>query len=372
VRPNARSVSLSLSVFLLKVADYSAQAVINTILSQAFPEDPIVGEEDASDLRAPTEASQALRARVVELADDILAQPPTPTPTSSSSLPPSLGADSDFDIGGGGERAEWGLGRRWGVDALLKAIDRGSYSGGRSGRACGFSFVLSFCSVYAHTWAFHTRSSYTGMWTLDPIDGTKGFLRGGQYAVCLALLVDARVELGVIGCPNLPSAASPSPPSTSTSSSTAAPDDASINPRGTGALFITVRGHGVHQLPLLVPPPPSTPAVHQRRLNMPRLAIHELSFLESVEKAHAALDTNVRIAERLGVRAEPTRMDSQAKYAALVRGDSGGGVYLRLPVAGGGRGGGAGGYEEKIWVRYEHLILNLPDWCSSLFFFVLV
>jgi 3'-phosphoadenosine 5'-phosphosulfate (PAPS) 3'-phosphatase len=43
------------------------------------------------------------------------------------------------------------------------------------------------------------------MWTLDPIDGTKGFLRGWQYAVCLALLVDARVELGVIGCPNLPS-----------------------------------------------------------------------------------------------------------------------------------------------------------------------
>ena len=205
------------------------------------------------------------------------------------------------------------------------------------------------------------------MWTLDPIDGTKGFLRGGQYAVCLALLVDARVELGVIGCPNLPSNPAPS---TSTSGSTAASDNSSINPRGTGALFVAVRGHGTHQLPLLVPPPSSTQAVHRRRLDMPRLAIHELSFLESVEKAHAALDTNALIAERLGVRAEPTRMDSQAKYAALARGDGGGGVYLRLPVAGGGRGGGAGGYEEKIWVRYdERLILNLPDCCSFLFFF---
>jgi 3'(2'), 5'-bisphosphate nucleotidase len=84
---------------------------------------------------------------------------------------------------------------------------------------------------------------------------------------------------------------------------------------------------------------------------MPRLALHELSFLESVEKAHAALDTNARVAARLGVRAGPMRMDSQAKYAALVRGDGGGGVYLRLPVAGGGRGGNAGGYQEKIWVR---------------------
>ena len=163
------------------------------------------------------------------------------------------------------------------------------------------------------------------MWTLDPIDGTKGFLRGGQYAVCLALLVDARVELGIIGCPNLPI----------TPFATAANDDK-------GALFVAVRGQGAHQLPLEhrdTDDAPSTPP----QLHMPRLALHDLSFLESVEKAHAALDTNARVAARLGVRATPVRMDSQAKYAALARGDGGGGVYLRLPVARGG-----GGYQEKI------------------------
>lgn len=42
------------------------------------------------------------------------------------------------------------------------------------------------------------------MWTLDPIDGTKGFLRGEQFAVCLALIVGGNVQLGVMGCPNLP------------------------------------------------------------------------------------------------------------------------------------------------------------------------
>ncbi|KAN0128089.1 hypothetical protein V8E53_014070 [Lactarius tabidus] len=77
---------------------------------------------------------------------------------------------------------------------------------------------------------------------------------------------------------------------------------------------------------------------------MPRLSLHDLSFLESVEKTHNALDTNARVAARLGLRAAPVRMDSQAKYAALARGDGGGGVYLRLPVARGG-----GGYREKIW-----------------------
>jgi 3'(2'), 5'-bisphosphate nucleotidase len=83
------------------------------------------------------------------------------------------------------------------------------------------------------------------MWTLDPIDRTKGFLCGGQYAVCLALLVNAHVELGVIGCPNLPSNPAPST-STSTSSSTAASDNSSINLPGIGALFIAVHGHGTH------------------------------------------------------------------------------------------------------------------------------
>ena len=40
-------------------------------------------------------------------------------------------------------------------------------------------------------------------WALDPIDGTKGFLRGDQYAIALALIDDGDVVLGVLGCPNL-------------------------------------------------------------------------------------------------------------------------------------------------------------------------
>ena len=40
-------------------------------------------------------------------------------------------------------------------------------------------------------------------WTLDPIDGTKGFLRGGQYAISLAFIEDAQVTVGAMGCPNL-------------------------------------------------------------------------------------------------------------------------------------------------------------------------
>ena len=39
---------------------------------------------------------------------------------------------------------------------------------------------------------------------LDPIDGTRGFVGMRQYAVCLGMLQDGEVALGVLGCPNLP------------------------------------------------------------------------------------------------------------------------------------------------------------------------
>lgn len=42
--------------------------------------------------------------------------------------------------------------------------------------------------------------------------------------------------------------------------------------------------------------------------------------------------------QKLGVKAPPVRIDSQAKYGALSRGD--GAIYLRFPRK---------GYVEKIW-----------------------
>ncbi|KAI0781697.1 3(2),5-bisphosphate nucleotidase HAL2 [Irpex lacteus] len=246
------------------VGDFSAQAVVNTILGHAFPDDRIVGEEDAADMRA--ESGTELRNRIVQLANEAITAPLQP-----------------------GEESTWGLGpsHSQSAEQIMDVIDRGNYDGGRTGR----------------------------FWTLDPIDGTKGFLRGEQYAVCLALIVDARVELGVIGCPNLPVSASA--------------------PTGErGCVFVAVRGQGAYQLPLS---PHST--AEPIRLTIPDLAQDQLNLLESVEKAHAKLSFNDKVAEVLGITREPTRMDSQAKYCALARGD--GGVYLRMPVG--------SGYREKIW-----------------------
>ena len=46
-------------------------------------------------------------------------------------------------------------------------------------------------------------------WSLDPVDGTKGFLRGDQYAVALALVRDGQVEVGALACPELEEATRP-------------------------------------------------------------------------------------------------------------------------------------------------------------------
>ncbi|TFY55125.1 hypothetical protein EVJ58_g8442 [Rhodofomes roseus] len=110
-------------------------------------------------------------------------------------------------------------------------------------------------------------------------------------------------------------------------------------PTGTrGAIFVATRGHGVFQLPLA---PAVSLATDERgeRLRIPAFTPETLNLLESVEKAHAKLSFNEKVARLLGVTRPPTRMDSQAKYAALARGD--GGVYLRMPVG--------TGYKEKIW-----------------------
>ena len=94
------------------MGDYAAQALISTILHKAFPEDPIVGEEDATDLRE--EAGAGIRDRIVTLANEALT--------------------AELGIG---EDVHWGIGPDHGRTAaeLLDAIDRGNHAGGSFGRA---------------------------------------------------------------------------------------------------------------------------------------------------------------------------------------------------------------------------------------------
>lgn len=155
-------------------------------------------------------------------------------------------------------------------------------------------------------------------WALDPIDGTKGFLRGQQYAIALARIENGRVVLGVMGCPNLPADFS-------------RPLD---KPDTNGTLYGAVHQGGAWELPA------DDPSAQRNPIAATADPIDEgLRICESVEKAHSKRSDAARIVETFGRPSQPVRLDSQCKYAVVARGQAD--AYLRLPT---GRT-----YVEKIW-----------------------
>ena len=64
----------------------------------------------------------------------------------------------------------------------------------------------------------------------------------------------------------------------------------------------------------------------------------ELRFMESFESKHSDHGFTANLAAKLGVTQAPLRLDSQAKYGALARGDAA--INLRFPHK---------DYREKIW-----------------------
>jgi 3'(2'), 5'-bisphosphate nucleotidase len=101
-----------------------------------------------------------------------------------------------------------------------------------------------------------------------------------------------------------------------------------------GTLLVASRGQGTRMFPLADPASSGVP-VRETPAAFPGQA----RFCESVESGHSDQDRSAEIARALGITAPPLRMDSQAKYAAVARGDAH--IYLRLPTR--------ADYQEKIW-----------------------
>ncbi|MFM7426213.1 MAG: 3'(2'),5'-bisphosphate nucleotidase [Elainella sp.] len=231
------------------VADFGSQAVICKLLSQAFPDDVIVAEEDATALSQPDMATY-----LAQVTDHVQAVVPGATP-----------------------------------DSVIDWIGRGN---GQVGAR---------------------------YWTLDPIDGTKGFLRGEQYAVALALVEAGQIKVGVLACPAF--AAS------------------SAQPEGQGSLFVAVRDQGATVLPLSAVGEPVGEASPAQVVQAGDGANFRL--VESVESGHGDHVQQAAVAEAIGITAASIRMDSQAKYAAVASGQAV--LYLRLPSP------KTPDYREKIW-----------------------
>jgi len=156
-------------------------------------------------------------------------------------------------------------------------------------------------------------------WALDPIDGTKGLLRGCQYAVALALIVDGTVQLGVLGCPRLSLAHQPS---------LSAEADASSE----GGIAVAVRGRGAWWS---ARSDESLTPLSVSRVSEPARAC----VLHSFETPHSDVEALRRVVETLCVERPPWLMDSQAKHVVLASGAAD--VLLRFPTL--------HGCHEAIW-----------------------
>jgi len=223
------------------VADFAAQALVGQMLTAAFPQDVMIGEEDSAALQ--TGKGRLTLDQVTNFVSRFV---PTATP-----------------------------------QAVCEWVDRGS---------------AEFAARY---------------WTLDPIDGTKGFLRGDQYAVAFALVYDGLVQVGALGCPNL----------TLTGQH--------------GVLLAAARGQGTW----------ITPLEGEAQFTQVKVSTQGnpagARILRSFESGHTNVSKIDIFAEKLGVQADPVRMDSQAKYAVQAAGQ--GEVYLRLLSP------NQPDYREKIW-----------------------
>lgn len=137
-------------------------------------------------------------------------------------------------------------------------------------------------------------------WILDPIDGTKGFIRGDHYCHALALIVDGKVVFGMLGCPRL------------------------------NATFYAEKGKGAYKL---------TEEKEERLFCDPsKFSPDELIYCEPhlYSKTHLHKVT-YKIANTLKPHVKPIRIESQEKYPLVASNEAS--FYIRISPLG----------REKIW-----------------------
>ena len=245
-------------------ADFAAQALLIAALRDAFPGDRFVGEEDSRELRKDPN----LVAWVYELVSSAAR---VNSPESGSALPVPASVEDTLafiDLGGQGQ-------------------------GGREGR----------------------------FWVMDPVDGTKTFLRQQQYAVSLSLIENGREVVGVLCCPNL-------------RLKDGHVDEDSVDPDGLGVMLTAVRGQGA-TVRTLSAPGTTVPYVLPERRPLERLAsppdLKDLHIVDSRLSTAIRHDIIEQLAEQLGAKYPGTEVwSSHMRYASLILG--GADCQVRVPV----------------------------------------
>lgn len=158
-------------------------------------------------------------------------------------------------------------------------------------------FVASKSDLRALLRSPQPDSSSARYWAVDPIDGTKGFIRGDQFAVCIALVsgTDQKTVLAVLGCPNL----------------------------NGGIVLLAIRGFGIYQAKLGA----TFDALDRITPSSLCLTLAAAQFTGAFESSHTKSTEIGEIMVGCDNSLPLLKMDSQCKYALLALGTAQ--VYYR-------------------------------------------
>lgn len=156
------------------------------------------------------------------------------------------------------------------------------------------------------------QSAPVAYWALDPIDGTRGFIRGDQFAIALSYIEKGEPVFSIMACPNL---------------------DPGWGRKG--AIAWSFKGDrpylkGLHDSEIVRLP-----------LDVSRSEDDSIRLLVSYESSHLNREALQAFLELFPCKTSLIKMDSQAKYLLLAAGR--GDIYLRIPPP-------DGSYPvEKVW-----------------------
>ncbi|GMM35091.1 3'(2'),5'-bisphosphate nucleotidase [Saccharomycopsis crataegensis] len=269
------------------IADFAVQSIIISSITQFFPNDKFMAEESSDDLET--------RKDLVSLILKYCKQ------TDIEFRQRNLHQFQFEPIVEGSQ--------------IIESLNKGGYEGGKDAR----------------------------FWVLDPIDGTKGFLRNDQFALCLSLMVSNKIRVGINGCPNLPVNIKKIIETHDFGKSNFNLNDyLKQNPStAKGLLFTAMENKGSYVQELFedikAPFDSQTERIFMNN-NLP--SIKENVIVEGVETKHSDHESQSQIKKLLGISPNRTvNLDSQCKYSLLAYGVAN--MYLRLPFS--------MGYREKIW-----------------------
>lgn len=245
------------------VADFAAQALLISAIEAEFPGHGVLGEEDATEVRQDAK----LREKVFGLVSSVKVSPVQNGQNGHSAVELALPASEE---------------------EMMDMIDRGG--NGKGGRE-GF------------------------YWIMDPVDGTKAFLEGKQYAVSLALMKDGKEVVGVMGCPNL-------------KLHNGRVTETTVDTDGLGVIITAVKGQGA-----TIRSVSATGALGPRETLKqlpPPKSIHDLHFVGCTASKALRQDILETLAHKLGTPDPGTNIwSSHMRYASLILG--GGDLQVRVP-----------------------------------------